>query len=119
MRLMGATLCSVEGCDDLAYPGDDVCPRCREEIDALTDAMLRDCWKRPADPAYAVRQAERDERTKRFIAVFLFVLAGEGIVSFAFDFPFAWAWLLIQIGWALVVAVLAVWICGPKERTAR
>lgn len=103
-----ASVCSVEDCWGVTHDGDIYCPRCREEIDAL-DLMTA---MKGADR----RQAERDERVKRFIAVLLFMLAGEGIFSFAFDLPFTWAWLLINMGWALLIAALAGFFCARSGR---
>ena len=39
--LAGLRLCSVTNCDDFADGGDEFCPRCRDEIDAVRETGSR------------------------------------------------------------------------------
>jgi len=40
-ELMDLRVCRSTNCDDFAHGGDDFCPRCRDEIDALHEMYAR------------------------------------------------------------------------------
>ena len=40
-KLADLRLCRVSNCDDFADGGDEFCPRCREEIDAVRGSRYR------------------------------------------------------------------------------
>ena len=40
-ELTNLRVCRSTNCDDFAYGGDDFCPRCRDEIDALQEMYAR------------------------------------------------------------------------------
>lgn len=107
-------LCTQAGCNRMRMLGERFCDDCYSEIHALDD-LWSGGREYTADPAYAARQSERDERMRRFIVVLLFMMAGEGLLGFAFDLPITWAWLLVNLGWALLIAALAGWFCARRD----
>jgi hypothetical protein len=47
-ELMDLRVCRSTNCDDFAHGGDDFCPRCRDEIDALHEMYARTPRRRRA-----------------------------------------------------------------------
>lgn len=101
----GPLVCATVHCERVRMAESRYCAKCAEESQAL------DAW--------AARQRDPEPRegwVTRFVHVFLFVLAVEGLLDFAFSFAGAWSWLLFEIGWAALVGAVVAWVAAEKGR---
>lgn len=84
-------VCSVDGCSRVTDGGDEVCPRCQEEIEALEEMARAD--KRSE---YAVKAPGYATRLRNF-AWFVFLLAMMSALGY-YIWPCVWATFELWFG---------------------